>query len=35
MILLIPPLIINQQELAKGFSLIDDALKITDSSTKK
>ncbi|MRS04841.1 aminotransferase class III-fold pyridoxal phosphate-dependent enzyme, partial [bacterium] len=33
-ILLIPPLIITPDQLAEGFSKIDDALKITDAAAK-
>jgi taurine--2-oxoglutarate transaminase len=29
-LLIIPPLIINEEQLAEGFRLIDEALEITD-----
>ena len=34
-VLLIPPLIISEEQLAEGFSLIDKALEITDSAMKQ
>ncbi len=30
-ILILPPLIITEEQLAEGFNLIDEALKITDA----
>jgi taurine--2-oxoglutarate transaminase len=33
-ILVIPPLIITEQQLEEGFSVIDQALAITDASIK-
>jgi len=33
-VLIIPPLIITEEQLAEGFAIIDEALKITDEATK-
>jgi len=33
-ILIIPPLIISEEQLKEGFAILDEALKITDSSVK-
>ena len=32
-VLIIPPLIISEEQLAEGFAILDEALKITDSAT--
>jgi taurine--2-oxoglutarate transaminase len=34
-LLIIPPLIITEQQLAEGFSILDEALSITDKSVKQ
>jgi taurine--2-oxoglutarate transaminase len=34
-ILIIPPLIINEKQLEEGFSILDEALSITDKAVKK
>ena len=34
-LLIIPPLIITEAQLAEGFSIIDKALAITDKSVRK
>ena len=33
-VLIVPPLIITPEQLAEGFSLIDQALDITDQAAK-
>jgi taurine--2-oxoglutarate transaminase len=33
-ILVIPPLIINEQQLAEGFAVLDKALEITDRAAR-
>jgi 4-aminobutyrate aminotransferase-like enzyme len=32
-VLIIPPLIITEEQLAEGFQVLDEALKITDAGT--
>jgi len=32
--LIIPPLIITEEQLSEGFVVLDEALKITDKATK-
>ncbi len=34
-VLVIPPLIITEEQLAEGFAVLDEALKITDEAAKK
>jgi taurine--2-oxoglutarate transaminase len=34
-ILLLPPLIINEEQLEEGFSILDRALEITDAAVKE
>jgi len=33
--LIIPPLVISEQQLAEGFSILDEALKITDMASRR
>ena len=33
-VLIIPPLIITEEQLAEGFAVLDKALEITDKSVK-
>jgi taurine--2-oxoglutarate transaminase len=33
-VLIIPPLIINEEQLAEGFAVLDKALAITDQAAK-
>jgi len=34
-LLIIPPLIITEEQLAEGFAIIDKALSITDKAVEK
>jgi taurine--2-oxoglutarate transaminase len=34
-VLIVPPLIITEEQLAEGFTVLDEALKITDKASKR